>query len=67
MIKMLFPAICARLGIDPVNVPWEAYIRVFLRNDGTTYKSQIRTLKPKASVKQFWRRRVEEILGKMSD
>lgn len=62
MIKLLFPAICARLGVDTVNTPWESCLRIFLRSDGTTYKSQIKTLNPKASVKQFWRREIERLL-----
>ena len=62
MVQILFDAVAVRLGIADLSVPWEALLRVFLRPDGSAYKTQVKTLAPTAATRRVWRELIARLL-----
>lgn len=59
VMKLLFEKVGERICAENVAVPWESLIRIFLRPDGSSYKTQVKTLQPAAPVRRFWKEKIK--------
>lgn len=62
MIQTLFSHISASLAIEPIRIPWNDLVSIFLRCNGTSYKLQVKTLRPVPATKKRWRLLIARLL-----
>ena len=60
IMKILFEEVGEKLATESIPVPWESLIRIFLRADGSAFKTQVKTLQPAANVRRYWRKKLKD-------
>ena len=62
VMKLLFEKVEDKVCVENVPVPWESLIRIFLRADGSSFKTQVKTLQPAANVRRFWTKKINSAI-----